>query len=130
MFTIDDIKAAHSKVKTGADFPAYVQDLIQLGVCEYKTFVNDGHTEFTGQNDFTIQSPAVSNILQIALHGDKETFLKDLRAHQAGKTDYPAFRSDCAKSGVEKWVVDMSKMTCVYFDRSNQIMLVEKIPGA
>lgn len=28
MFTLDQIKAAHNKVKSGADFPAYIQDLI------------------------------------------------------------------------------------------------------
>jgi uncharacterized protein YbcV (DUF1398 family) len=130
MFTIKDIKAAHSKVKTGADFPAYVQELIHLGIRDYKTLVSDGHTEYTGKNDFTIQSPAMDDIFQIAGQGDPETFLKDLRTHQEGKTDFPTFRSDCAKSGVEKWVVNISKMTCTYSDRSNRIMLVEEIPGA
>jgi hypothetical protein len=28
MFTITQIKEAHSKVKSGADFPAYIQGLI------------------------------------------------------------------------------------------------------
>ena len=44
MFTIDQIKEAHSKVKSGADFPQYVQDLIKLGVIHYTTYVRDGHT--------------------------------------------------------------------------------------
>ena len=32
MFTIEQIKNAHAKVKSGADFPTYVQNLIKLGV--------------------------------------------------------------------------------------------------
>lgn len=28
MFILDQIKAAHSKVKSGGDFPTYIQDLI------------------------------------------------------------------------------------------------------
>lgn len=32
MFTIQQIKDAHSKVKSGADFPAYIQDIKKLGV--------------------------------------------------------------------------------------------------
>ena len=32
MFTIQQIKDAHSKVKSGADFPKYMQDIIALGV--------------------------------------------------------------------------------------------------
>ncbi len=27
MFTVEQIKTAHSKVKSGADFPAYIQDI-------------------------------------------------------------------------------------------------------
>ena len=31
-FTIDEIKAEHQKVKSGADFPNYIQQIKQLGV--------------------------------------------------------------------------------------------------
>lgn len=48
MFTVAEIKAAHSKVKSGADFPAYIQDIKRLGVTYYETFVTDGHTDFYG----------------------------------------------------------------------------------
>lgn len=44
------------------------------------------------------------------------------------KTDYSTFCSDCAKSGVEKWAVSMGKMTCTYFDKSGNKLLVEIIP--
>ncbi len=44
MFTVEQIKTAHSKVKSGADFPAYIQDINKLGVASYETFVTDGHT--------------------------------------------------------------------------------------
>ncbi|MGB4398918.1 MAG: DUF1398 family protein [Daejeonella sp.] len=36
MFTAEQIKAAHSKVKSGADFPAYIQDIKALGVTGYE----------------------------------------------------------------------------------------------
>lgn len=32
MFTAEQLKAAHSQVKSGADFPAYIQDIRKLGV--------------------------------------------------------------------------------------------------
>jgi hypothetical protein len=32
MFTLEQIKKAHDKVQTGADFPIYIQELIDLGV--------------------------------------------------------------------------------------------------
>jgi len=56
MFTIEQIKEAHAKVKSGADFPNYIQDLIILGVKGYDTFVSDGHTEYYGVNNYTVAS--------------------------------------------------------------------------
>jgi len=46
MFTIEQIKDAHAKVKSGADFPAYVQEVIRLGVTRYETYVADGQTHY------------------------------------------------------------------------------------
>jgi uncharacterized protein YbcV (DUF1398 family) len=42
MFTIEQIKIAHTKVRSGADFPNYIQDLINLGITSYETYVADG----------------------------------------------------------------------------------------
>jgi len=55
-FELKQIKEAHSKVKTGADFPNYVQDLIGLGVKKYDTYVSDGHTLFFGDDNYQIKS--------------------------------------------------------------------------
>lgn len=128
MFTVDQIKAAHSKVKSGADFPAYIQDLRKLGVTHYETFVEDGHTEFYGTNDYKTTSPAKYGILEIAETSNEKQFKTDLKAHQGGKTDYPTFCNDAAKSGIEKWAVWMNKMTCTYFDKLGNEILVEVIP--
>ena len=129
MFTIAEIKAAHSKVKSGADFPAYIQDLKNLGVRQYEIFVSDGHAEYHGANDYKATAPAKYELLNIAAVADEEQFKADLKAHQLGKTDYPTFCSDCAKSGIDKWVVDLDKMTCAYFDKAGTEILVEQIPG-
>jgi len=130
MFTLEQIKTAHSKVKSGADFPAYVQALIALGVTDYETYVADGHTDFFGETGFTISSGRKYEALAIADDSDVTQFEKNLKAHQQGKTDYLAFCSDCAKSGVEKWKVDMQAMACIYFDKAGNEMLAETIPAA
>jgi len=59
---------------------------------------------------------------------DAEKFKTDLKAHQQGKTDYPTFCTDCAKSGIEKWAVFMDNMTCTYYDKEGKELLVEAIP--
>ena len=128
MFTIEQIKTAHSKVKSGADFPAYIKEIKQLGVTYYETFVSDGHTDFFGVSDFKISSTANYDTSSIAETSKTEEFKSDLIAHQQGKTDYLTFCNDCAKSGIEKWAVSMDKMTCIYFDKAGNEILVERVP--
>lgn len=128
MFTVEQIKTAHSKVKSGADFPTYIQDIKKLGVTYYETFVSDGHTDYYGANDYKTSSSAKYDSLQIAAISNIEQFKIDIKAHQQGKTDYQTFCSDCAKAGLEKWAVCMEKMTCTYFDKDGNEMLVEQIP--
>lgn len=129
MFTINQIKEAHSKVKTGADFPKYMKDIIALGVTSFETFVFDNHTNYYGKDNYQIASEGFSETLDIANESNIEQFKSDLKAHQQGKTDYMTFLKDCAKSGVEKWTVVMDKMTCTYYDKAENEMLVEKIPS-
>ena len=128
MFQLTDIKQAHLKVKSGADFPNYVQDLINLGVEKYDTYVNDGHSLFLGVNNYQVQTDAKYSSLHIANESDSKTFQHYLKIHQQGHTDYPTFCRHCAETGVEKWTVDMNLMTCTYYDRSSTKMLEENIP--
>lgn len=128
MFTIDQIKAAHSQVKSGSDFPAYIQDLKKLEVKHYEAFVEDGHSDFYGVNNFKTTSPAKYGVLEIAETSNKDQFMADLKLHQSGETDYPTFCQDAATSGIEKWKVDTEKMTCTYFDKMGNEILAEVIP--
>ena len=129
MFSVEQIKQAHSKVKSGADFPVYIKDIKRLGVTFYKTYVIDGHTVYFGDGDYKASSPAKYGNLTIAEICDAETFGKDLSIHQQGKTDYPAFCKDCAKSGIENWTVCLTNMTCTYYDKAGNKILVEQIPN-
>jgi uncharacterized protein YbcV (DUF1398 family) len=128
MFTIEQIKAAHSKVKSGADFPNYIKDLVKLGVIYYETYISDGHTNYFGKGDHKISSAPNYDQLIIDGQSDAEQFKIDLKAHQQGKTEYSTFCIDCAKSGIEKWAVFMDKMTCTYYDKAGNELLVELIP--
>ena len=129
MFTIQQIKEAHSKVKSGADFPKYMQDIIALGVTSFETSVFDNHTNYCGNDNFQRSSEGFSETLVIADKSNIEQFKSDLKAHQQGKTDYTMFLNDCAKSGVEKWIVVIDKMTCSYYDKVGNEMVVEIIPS-
>jgi len=128
MFTVEQIKAAHSKVKSGAEFPAYIKDIRKLGVTFYVTFVTDGHTDYYGSDNYTITSPAKYGALVVGETSDTDQFKTDLKAHQQGKTDYLTFIGLCSKSGIEKWAVCMEQMTCTYYNKAGNEILVEQIP--
>ncbi|MGO4773110.1 DUF1398 domain-containing protein [Flavobacterium sp. W22_SRS_FK3] len=128
MFTIEQIKEAHAKVKSGADFPNYIQDLIILGVKGYDTFVNDGHIEYYGVNNYIVTSDEKYPEIKIENVANKERFIEFLVAHQDGQTDYKTFCNHAGQCGIAKWRVDIIEMTCTYFDKSDAEILIEKIP--
>jgi uncharacterized protein YbcV (DUF1398 family) len=128
MFTLPQIQSAHSRVKSGADFPAYIKDIKALGVISYETYVTDGHTDYYGADNYKISSPAKYNALIIAVDCNAAQFKTDLQAHQQGKTNYPTFCADCAAAGINKWAVAIHEMTCTYYDIAGNEVLTEQIP--
>lgn len=127
MFTVQQIKEAHSKVKSGADFPKYIQEIKNLGVTRFETWVKDSHTTYFGLNDFKTQSEPMYENLKISEEVNTTKFTEVLKSHQKGETDYFTFCKDSANTGIEKWVVDLNKMTCIYFDQEGIDVLTEKI---
>lgn len=128
MFTVEQIKQAHSKVRSGADFPAFVRDIRVLGVTDYTTYVADGHTAYNGAGGYTTSSSARYDTLIIAGTADAGQFRGRLKAHQQGQTDYLTFCMDCAKNGIGEWRVRIAEMTCTYYDKAGHEVLVEMIP--
>lgn len=128
MFTVEQIENAHDKVKTGTDFPNYIQEIRKMGVKSFETWVKDSHTEYIGENKFkTVSKPQYKDLI-IADDSDKEKLSQYLKSHQKGETDYMKFCKDCAETGIEKWIVDLDKFTCTYYDKAGDEILLEEIP--
>jgi uncharacterized protein YbcV (DUF1398 family) len=128
MFTIDQIQNAHARVKTGADFPKYIQEIIKLGVTHYSSYVSDGHAVYFGKEGCSAQWPSKYNELEVTPHSDPAALQRALKIHQAGQTDFITFCRQAGETGVEKWIVDTLKMTCTYYDSSGNAMITEVIP--
>lgn len=128
MFTVEQIEQAHKKVKSGADFPTYIQEIKELGVNGFVTWVKDSRTEYFGENNYRTLSLSKYDKLLISNDSNREQFIIQLKAHQEGKTDYFTFCKDCASTGIEKWIVSLDKMTCIYYDKIGNEILVEQIP--
>ena len=129
MFTIEDITAVHSKVKTGADFPAYVQGMKALGVEHYENHLSDSHATYYGADGFVLDGPARYTVIAVANSSSPEDLKRAIAAHQQGQTDFITVSKQAADAGVEKWQVHTGKLTCTYFDKAGDVMLVEEIPA-
>ncbi|NWJ50158.1 MAG: DUF1398 domain-containing protein [Bacteroidetes bacterium] len=128
MFTVEQIEKAHEAVKSGADFPMYIQEIKQMGVTAFETWVNDSHTVYFGENNFSTTSQPQYEKLTIADQSDNEKFAHYLKIHQQGETNYFTFCAHCAETGIEKWVVCLEVLTCTYYDKAGKEILVEPIP--
>jgi uncharacterized protein YbcV (DUF1398 family) len=128
MFTLQKMKAAHAKVKSGADFPAYVQEIKQLGLLHYDFLVKNGQTEYHGANGFQVNGEAIYAEKQISNHASSVAVRQIITKHQQGKSDFLTFCQLVADAGVQKWVVDTLAMMCVYYDLAGNNMVAEPIP--
>lgn len=128
MFTVEQIELAHNKVKSGAEFPKYIQEIKKIGVITFETWVTDSHTKYFGKNEFQTKSKPKYDRMTIAKISDKNKFNQYLKIHQKGETDYFTFCKHCAETGIEKWIVNLDKMTCTYYDKAKNEILIEKVP--
>lgn len=129
MFSLNAILNAHTKVKSGADFPAYIQELKLLGVLYYDTAVSNGKTIYFGTDGFSMATEAYYPNLHIAPKSNDNEFKQCLQLHQQGQSDYPTFCKQAAHCGVEKWRVDIPAMSCTYYNNQGQVVFSEAIPA-
>ena len=131
MFSIEQIKTSESKIKTGADFPQFIKEIKALGVVRNDVYVSNGLSVYFGSGDYSVQaSPNEYPQFVINSKSSAEKLEHALKVHQQGETDYFTFCKQAADAGVEKWVIDLNKMTCTYLDTEQTELVKEEIPSA
>ncbi|MGQ7856032.1 DUF1398 domain-containing protein [Pedobacter sp. WC2501] len=128
MFNIENIRAAESKIKTGADFPQFIKEIKELGVKRNDVYVSNGLSIYFDDEDNAQQvSPDEYPTLVINEESSAGKLEHALEVHQQGETDYITFCKQAADAGVEKWVTDLEEMTCTYLDTEGNELVREKI---
>ncbi|WP_431295069.1 DUF1398 domain-containing protein [Pedobacter sp. P26] len=128
MFTIENIRAAESKIKTGADFPQFIKEIKELGVRRNDVYLSNGLSIYFDDEDNAQQvSPDEYPTLVINEESSAGKLEHALKVHQQGETDYITFCKQAADAGVEKWVTDLEEMTCTYLDTEGNELIKEKI---
>lgn len=128
MFTKEQIEVAHAKVKDGADFPKYVQEIKSLGVMSHEVVLTDGTWIFKGNDNCFVEFQRELESVQVSPHPSPEKFKHILSIHQQGETDYPTFCIQAGEAGVERWISDFESMTVTYLDKDGQVVIIESIP--
>ena len=128
MFTLKNIYACYEKVKTGADFPRLVYDLQQLGVAWYQFNIPNGVTTYHSVDGEQLETESRYAPKTINKTLSKEGFVKILKNHQKGETDFPTFVDQTAENAITKWISDLNKLTCTYYDLKDEEVYSEPIP--
>ncbi|KQN38816.1 phage envelope protein [Pedobacter sp. Leaf41] len=129
MFSLQDIKTAEAKIKTGADFPQFIKEIKEMGVVRNDVYVSNGLSIYFDDEDNAQQaSPQGYPALIINDESSEDKLRHALKIHQSGETDYWTFCKQAADAGVEKWVIDLGAMTCTYLDSEGNELVREKIP--
>jgi uncharacterized protein YbcV (DUF1398 family) len=128
MFTLGQIHEASKKVKSGADFPPFIQDLKAIELTHYDNDVANGRTIYFGKNNFSIQVEPKYAAKSIQANSSADKLKHSISIHQQGQTDYPTFCDEAAEAGVEKWTTHRLDMTVTYLDQQGKILTVEPIP--
>ncbi|PTR01131.1 uncharacterized protein YbcV (DUF1398 family) [Mucilaginibacter yixingensis] len=128
MFTLEQLKAAHAKVKSGADFPRYIQEIKALGLITYVYNLADGSTTYYGANGHQVSAPAIYPPKTINSEALADQLRYTIAIHQQGQTDFLTFCTQAAASGVKQWVIDTVQMACIYQDVNGNNMVIEPIP--
>jgi uncharacterized protein YbcV (DUF1398 family) len=128
MFSLEEIKAAESKIKTGADFPQFIKEIKAMGVVRNDVYVSNGLSIYFDNEDNSQQArPADYPELSINDESSAEKLAHAIKIHQEGETDYFTFCKQAADAGVEKWVIDLGHMTYTYLNAEGKELVKENI---
>ena len=130
MFTLDHIASIHAKVKSGADFPRYVQKLKAIGMSYYDFFVEDGHSEYISVSGQHLHAPSKYPIKVVKAQSNADVLRHTIHIHQQGQTDFLTFCEQAAEAGVQYWRTDVLNLKCIYVDLNGNEFVVEPIPDA
>jgi uncharacterized protein YbcV (DUF1398 family) len=129
MFTLQQMKAAHAKVRTGSDFPRYIREIKQLGLLRYEFRVADGSFVYYGANGHRVEREGSYGPLTIRRPASAAMLREAIAIHQQGQTDFLTFCRQAAAAGVEKWEIDTQRMVCTYYSSDGAAMVEEPIPA-
>lgn len=128
-FTLEAIQEAQMKY-TGPDFPKLIREFKAMGMVTNTYDLSNGQIQYVSNKGEHIDIKSEITVGIIGETYDEAAALAALKNNQTGKTDFITFCKEIAEAGVYKWISDLEIMTCSYYDRKENTVIVEMIPSA
>lgn len=125
-FTLEQISRAHEGVSQDT-VRAYLARLLALGVVSYTTHISDGHSDYVDGSGNMLSSAAVHDAFEVSGNANREDARLALDAHSRRETGYLTFSRQLADAGVATWVMDPVNMTCTFYSKSGEPLIVEDV---
>lgn len=126
-FTLESICEAH-KLYTGPEFPKLIREFKAMGMVTNIYNLETGVVSYLNKTGDSIEDKGIQ-VTEIGLHSDYAAALTALKRNQRGESDFTAFCNEIAAAGIYKWVSDLEKMTCSYYDKQENAVIMENIPA-
>ena len=127
-FSITSIQEAH-KLYTGPDFPKLIKEFKSMGMVTNIFNLETGIVTYINHTGETLEDTGIKVDFDICESGTFEDAIFALQRNQRGESDFYTFCNEIAKAGVYKWVSELDEMTCTYFDKTEQVIIIESIPS-
>ena len=127
MFTLEQVNNIHDEFGKSNSLVAYAEALKAVGVRSTVSFVTDGHSEFHGDDEYVVKTPAHHKEFIVTQAYNDELFRRCMKRSEKGKIDYIEMSKELAKAGVEKWTLDTEKLTFTYSDAFDRPVLIEQL---
>ncbi len=127
-FSLVSIQEAH-KLYTGPDFPKLIKAFKSMDMITNIFDLETGKVTYVSRSGDTLVSTGIKMKFDTREAGKYEEAIIALQRNQRGESDFYSFCNEVAKAGIYKWVSDLDAMTCSYFDRMEQVVIIENIPS-
>lgn len=127
-FSLTSIQEAH-KLYTGPDFPKLIKAFKSMEMITNIFDLETGIVTYINRSGDILESTGIKVEFDICETGKYEEAIFALQRNQRGESDFYSFCNEVAKAGIYKWVSDLDAMTCSYFDKMEQVIIIENIPS-
>ena len=127
-FTLASIHEAH-KLYTGPEFPKLIREFKAMGMVINIYNLESGVVYYQNKTSERLEEKGIE-ALKVSIKSDYSAAFTALKRNQTGESDFPTFCKEIAAAGICKWVSDLEKMTCTYYDKQENAVIEESIPSA